>query len=462
MTKWINQNAWRVLLACSLTALLGLAVACGDDDDDATTSPTASGAATASRSAAPSGTGGGGDGEALKIGLLAPYTGGLASFGPQFENSVQLAVDQINEAGGVNGQDVELVTGDEGATADTAIAEATRLVETEGVHAIIGAASSTRALAVAESVTGPNEILQITPSGTSPALTAANDDDFLFRTPIHDTAQSLVLAQLVSDDLGYDSVCVMYENSAYGQGLSENFEAAYTGTVTASVSHASEGTTFASELNQCVAGDPEALVAISYPVGQAQVYLREALEGSLIDQFVFVDGTKDGQTFADLGWENFDGMKGTAPGALQTEEGDAFDASYEAAYGEGYSVPFIRESYDAAILIALAAQAAGTTDGAAMRDALREISNAEGTEYGPADLADALTDAGAGDDINYQGASGPIEFNDDGDILIGAVEVWHIDAAAAAAAPDDVSKGLVTESVWRVDLDAGTVEDITE
>ena len=154
-------------------------------------------------------------------------------------------------------------------------------------------------------MTGPKKILQISHASTSPALTVANDDDFLFRTPISDAAQGQVLAKLV-EDLGYESVCTMYVNNAYGLGLSENFATAFEaagGTVTAQVSHADQtaATTYLSELNQCVADDPEALVAISYPKGQADVYLKEALENNLIDKFVFVDGTRDAKMFEQLG-----------------------------------------------------------------------------------------------------------------------------------------------------------------
>src|SRR3989338_567515 len=128
----------------------------------------------------------------------------------------------------------------------------------------------------------------------------------------------------------------MYVNNAYGLGLSENFATAYTdagGEVTAQVSHADQtaATTYVSELTQCVAGGPEALVAISYPVGQGQIYLKEALAHGIIAKFVFVDGTRDDEMFTTLGWENFDGMKGTSPGALPPSDFTTkFNDLYEA------------------------------------------------------------------------------------------------------------------------------------
>jgi ABC-type branched-subunit amino acid transport system substrate-binding protein len=286
-------------------------------------------------------------------------------------------------------------------------------------------------------------------------LTQANDNDFLFRTPISDAAQGQVLAKLVQD-LGYTKVCTMYVNNAYGQGLSENFAAAYTGEVTAQVSHPDQtaATTYVSELNKCVENDPEALVAISYPVGQAQVYLKEALENNIIDKFVFVDGTKDPKMFDALGWPQFDGLSGTSPGALPPSDFTSkFNEQYEAAYGSLYQTPFVREAYDAVMVIALAAEKAGSTDPTAIRDALRDVSNAPGTLVGspPEGIAAALEAVRKGEDVNYDGASGSVEFDEAGDVLLGAIDTWHIDAA---------TKTLVTDKSYKVDLLAGTITEI--
>jgi ABC-type branched-subunit amino acid transport system substrate-binding protein len=195
-------------------------------------------------------------------------------------------------------------------------------------------------------------------------------------------------------------------------------------------------------------------VAISYPQGQAQLYLKEALENGLIDQFIFVDGTKDDEMFAALGWGQFDGMKGTAPGALPPANfSSAFDELYEAEFGSLYQVAFVREMYDAVIALALAAEAAGSTDGTAIRDELRNVGNAPGTEVDapPEGIADALEAVRNGDDVDYNGASGSVEWDDNGDVLLGAIEIWNIDAAG---------EQLVVEGNFKVDLEADTVEEL--
>lgn len=393
------------------------------------------------------------EGKQLKVGLLFSFTGGLSSFGPVHENGAKLAVKNINDAGGVLGKPLVTVRADDGTAPQQGVAEATRLVNVEKVNAIVGPLGSGVTLAVAESVTVPNKILQVTQSATSPALTAVKDNDYLFRTPISDAAQGVVLAQLAKD-LGLKSICAMYVNNAYGQGLSETFAKAFEkagGKVTARVSHEESGASFKSELSKCVEGKPEALAAISYPKGQADIYLKEALEGRLIDKFIFVDGTKDDALFKALGWAKFQGMKGTAPGALETAGGKLFDSLYEKEYGQKYGVPFVREAYDAVVVIALAAEKAKSTDPTKIRDALRDIANGPGEQIGagPDQIKRALDLIRQGKDIDYQGATGSVEFDENGDVAVGAIEVWKIEG-----------EKFVTEKVFKVDLKKGEVTPI--
>lgn len=396
----------------------------------------------------------------LRIGVLVPLTGALSIFGPDYINAANLAAQEINVAGGVNGGQVVIVTGDTGTSPEQGVSEAERLVSIEGVVAIMGAASSSVSLAVAEAVTIPNGILQISPASTSATLTHLDGSDFLFRTAVSDNAQAAVLAQVVAEDLGLTSVCDLHVSNAYGHGLAKTFADSFAelgGTVKASVPHDdAEAINYSAELAECTAGDPEALIAMSYPTGQATVYLREALENDVIDNFIFVDGTKEEDIFNELGWAPFDGMLGTAPGSLNTAFGNEFDDAYESEYGALYRAPFVREAYDAVVAIALGAAAAGTnTDSAAIRDNLRGPVNAPGTVYGPGEdgIAAALAAIAADQDIDYQGASGPVEFDENGDNPIGAIDVWQVDAC---------SESLFTIRRVMVDLEAGETRTTDE
>lgn len=392
----------------------------------------------------------------LKIGVLLPFTGALSSFGVPHENAARLAAEEINAAGGVLGQNVEIVRGDTGTDPSQGVAEANRLVSVEGVDAMLGALASGVTLPVAEWVSRPNNILQISPASTSPALTQANDNDFLFRIPLSDAAQGVILARLARD-IGISSVCTMYVNNAYGQGLSgvfvEAFEAAG-GSVPAQVPHQSGQNTYASELSECTGSGPDALAALAYPES-ASVFLREAVEAGDVDTFLFVDGTKSKTLFEGLGWHHFDGMSGTAPYSLGVPAGQAFDVAYAGRYGEVPPLPFMRETYDAVYLLALAAEKAGSTDSTDMRDALRAAANPPGQSVAPGTdgFESALQLISAEESVNYEGASGPVDLDENGDTLIGAVEMWYVDC---------MNQTLATDGVYRIDLGTGGMSLVEE
>lgn len=370
------------------------------------------------------------DAEPLRIGALFPFTGDLSDFGPGFLQAAELAVDEINAGGGVNGQPIELVQGDSATSPQQAVEEARRLIEIEGVPAIVGPAGSGEALPVVESVAGPAGVLVISSSATSPALSVANDDDFFFRTPISDAAQGVIMADLALEQ-GYQTACIMYVNNAYGQGLSDAFAQQFTaqgGTITAQVPHEQEQASYVSELATCTEADPDVLIGAAYPES-GRVFLRELVERGDAPNIIFSDGLKSPDLFAEIGWEPFAGGYGTASGAPETDTGAAFEAAWEAAYGELPALPYLKELYDAVYAIALAAEMADSVDAAAIRDALREVTNEPGTVITPGTEGwqAAVAALDAGEDIDYVGASGTVDFDDNGDISQGAIEIWQIE-----------------------------------
>ena len=201
--------------------------------------------------------------EPLKIGYLADYSGSLAELSIAMERGIELAVEQINAAGGVNGQPVTYVTGDTALDSGMATVEARRLIDVEGVHAIVGAVASGVTLVVAEGVTADAQIPQVTPASTSPGLSNANDNDFLFRTALSDAAQGVVLANNLVEADGMDNVGVLYVNNPYGQGLSREFENNFDGTATL-VSYEEDAPSFLAELRQAGTNGAEALVIVGY------------------------------------------------------------------------------------------------------------------------------------------------------------------------------------------------------
>jgi ABC-type branched-subunit amino acid transport system substrate-binding protein len=194
--------------------------------------------------------------EPLKLGSIMSNTGDLADFGPPIEAAIEMAIEEINASGGVFGQDVLLASADDGTLPEQGQAEARRLIDVEGVHAIVGALSSAVTQAVAENVASPANVVVISPASTAAAITTAADNDYLYRTPIQDAAQAEVLAGL-ADEQGYTNVCVLYVNTPYGKGLSENFTSEFEalgGKVSNQVSVEAQQTTYVAELRKCVNG----------------------------------------------------------------------------------------------------------------------------------------------------------------------------------------------------------------
>lgn len=366
----------------------------------------------------------------LIIGNLNTFTGSLSEFGPPLRNAIELASNHVNRAGGVNGAPMLVISRDTAVNPVQGVDAARSLVDVENVAGIVGALSSGVTVAVANAVTIPQQTLMISGASTAPSITVLEDNDFLFRTTPSDASQGVILAR-VANEQGFGKVGIMYLNNAYGQGLADQFEESFSalgGTVTAKVPHEDVQPTYVSELEKATAGNPDALAVLSY-TGQASVYVREAQEGGYVNRFLFADGTKGSEWIDELdAWSSLEGSMGTAQGSPGSPAKDAFETSYLETYGVEVAHPFMAEHYDATVLIALAAAKAGSnTDSTAIRDALRDVANAPGEVIGPgrSEISKALALIADGKDINYNGAGGDIEFDENGDVT-GTIEIWTI------------------------------------
>jgi branched-chain amino acid transport system substrate-binding protein len=374
----------------------------------------------------------------VPIGALFDYTGPLAEFGPAHRNAAELAVDQINAAATAvfGGPIIRLVHEDAATSAAVGVDRARKLVDVDGVPAIVGALASTVTVNVAEAVTVPAGVVQISQSSTSPLLTFVEDDDFLFRTIASDALQGIVAGQLASGELiegyAFTRAATIYVNDPYGQGLNDAFVRAFEargGTVTAQVAHPSEPQpTYAAMLEQVFAGDPEVVIAISFP-GQATVYLTEARDLFGFTNFQYVDGTQSELIIAAMGAAAVEGRYGTSPGADPNWAGfQRFVADFEASYGQRPPLPFMDSVYDAVAVIGLAVAKALVDGveptGTALRDNLRVVANAPGETVGVNDFENAFRLLQGGGDISYTGAAGDVEFDEAGDVIT-AVEIWE-------------------------------------
>ena len=367
-------------------------------------------------------------GTPLKLGLLFNFSEGATARALDRKRAFDLAVKHLNAAGGVLGQPVEVAVGDSTRDPAAAVAEARRLVEETGIHALVGPNSSANTLPVAEQVTGPAGIPAITPSASSPLLTDAADRDFLFRTVLSDRAQGPVLAR-VTRERGVDNVGVIYRDDAWGAGLATAFADAWDGEISA-VGFGRAQTTFLAELRRTAAAGAEGLVVIAFET-EAVIIVREAIEHDLYRQFTFGDAARSPDVVREIGGQHLGGMYGTA-GATAPDNpvAAAWDAAFVAEYGQLPAFAYVRETYDATIALALAAQAAGSTRGALIRDQLRAVGSAPGTvvSAGAEGVAAALRILAAGGAVDYEGAAVTLDWDRNGDLTRGHIGVWRFTA----------------------------------
>jgi ABC-type branched-subunit amino acid transport system substrate-binding protein len=364
----------------------------------------------------------------VKVGTLLSYTGPLKEFGPNLKNGCELAAKQLKAAG----LDIKLIHEDSETSAIPATNAAKKLVEVDRVVAIVGALASGVTVPVAESVTCPSGVIQISPASTSPLITVLPSDkdaDMLFRTCPSDALQGVIAGKLAVTFS--KTASVLYVNNPYGQGLALQFEKSYEkrrGRVLAMVPHDEKAAeSYTAELKRALEGKPDIICAFSYPE-HAKVYIKEALEFFKFKNFLYCDGTKSYDIVKAVGAKNVEGRWGTAPGAAKTDAYVIFNADYRAEYGVLPPLPFITNAYDGTVAIGLAAYAA-KAKGLPMtskniRDNLRNVATPPGEVINPGEFKKAFELLDQGKEINYEGAAGSVDFDENGDVVT-PIEVWR-------------------------------------
>jgi branched-chain amino acid transport system substrate-binding protein len=399
-------------VAAAIAALALTVAACGGDSD----APT---------------------GDALKLGYLLPETGQLAFLGPPMISGVQMAVAEINDAGGLFGSEIELISADEAGDAGRAAEEGNRLLAA-GVNAIVGAASTGMTLSVIDAITSAG-VVQCSPSNTGIGLTTYPDKGFYFRTAPSDVLQAPVLAEAILDS-GATNVAVVARADDYGRPFMletvANIESRG-GTVTVQEAYDPDSATFDSVVEGMLNSGADAYAIISFVEG-AQIVSGLLAAGVLPTQIFGADGIA-GAAFAD----NFasaavlEGMTFTAPTALVPP---AFEERLLAFNPDLVDFLFAPNSYDCVNLIALAAVQGGSTEPQVIRDNMIAVSTGDNV---CTTFAECLPFLEAGDTIAYQSSAGGalnlIEVREGGgEPSVGTIEIskW--------VGGEFVSQGLVT------------------
>lgn len=343
--------------------------------------------------------------EEIKIGIILGFTGPLESITPDMGDGAELAISEVNASGKLlGGATVTPVRADSTCIdAGAATAAAERLVTSDGVNAIMGADCSGVTGAILQNVAIPNGIVMLSPSATSPGLTTAEDNGLFFRTAPSDARQGQVITDILLE-AGVGEVAVTYTNNDYGKGLADAIQAAYEeagGTVTINAAHEDGKADYTAEVGALASAGGERLVVAGYVDGGGTGIVRAALDSGAFDTFHFPDGMVSDTLVSNFGSE-IDGSTGNIPGTDSPGSkmyvdlvGDAFNPSG----------PFSPESYDAAALIMLAMQAAGSSDSAEFKNEVMNVANAPGEQIFPGELDKALEILANGGEIDYVGAS---------------------------------------------------------
>jgi ABC-type branched-subunit amino acid transport system substrate-binding protein len=424
------------LFAVVLVVLGSLAAAgCGgDDDEEATPTEEATAETETAAAEAPS--------FDLRIGAVLPLTGDLASYGPSQAEAARIAVDYITDAlgtAGVSDVSVELVgVEDDGGKSQAGVEAATKLVQTDDVQVLLGTMASSVTIPIAQSVATPNEVVLISPTSTAPEITDLEDDGYVYRILSSDTLQGSALVDAAAEAFGADAtVNVGSRNDAFGTALKQLFEEGWQeggGTVATSVSWNPEASTFDTEAQQLAGGNPDGWVIIDFPETFAKVGPALVRAGGWDPAKSFMtEAMRNADELKKIGAQATDGLRGTAPTSEDAPARDAFDELFTAEAKEGSPLTgFEGASFDAVMVAFLAALQAGSSEPADLKEELAAVSGPPGEKYTFEQLDEAIQAILDGEDVDYEGAWGPINFDENGDPGSAIYEVWQFDGGEVA------------------------------
>ena len=343
--------------------------------------------------------------EDIKLGIIYGFTGPIESLTGPMASGAELAMKEVSDSGLLlNGSTVSSSRADStciDSAAATAAAE--RLVTSEKVNAIVGADCSGVTSAVLQNVARANGTVMISPSATSPGLSSAEDDGLFFRTAPSDAREGQVMTDILIE-MGIKSVAVTYTNNDYGKGLSDSFIGAFEaagGEITVNISHEDGKADYSSEIATLASAGGDILVVAGYLDQGGRAIIDGSIDTGAWDRFV-LPGGMIGDNILTIG-DSLNGSFGQVAGT--DSPGAAIFSDIAKAAGFDGTSPFTPESYDAAALILLAMQAAGSSESAKLKDKVFDVANAPGEKIFPGELAKALQILKDGGDVDYVGAS---------------------------------------------------------
>jgi branched-chain amino acid transport system substrate-binding protein len=369
----------------------------------------------------------------ITVGLVMELTGPAGEYGQAGAKSVEMAFRDINDAGGViNGCKLLTDTRDSQSQGNVAVDVASQLVQVKKVPVIIGGIISSVSIPILTSVTGPAKVVQVSPASSSPTLTALGRDGktngVFFRTITSDALQGVAAAKYALDQ-GFKKLAVIHVNNDFGVNMVKEFSKAYKalgGEITSVTPYNEKQPSYQAEVTAAIAGSPDGLYLISYPVDGATIARQWISQGG-VAKFLLNDGMNSSDFIANVGAKYLDDAYGTSSGTNPTASTDYFMKNYKEFSGLDPSNPAADRSYDAGAIVGLAIAEAGKPDSGAIKEAINKVLDPKGEviHAGKEEFAKALKLIKDGKPIKYEGVIGPVSFDQYGDIT-GPFRLWRI------------------------------------
>jgi branched-chain amino acid transport system substrate-binding protein len=358
--------------------------------------------------------------EDVPVGSVAGITGPIAELVAPIMAGRNLAAEHINAQGGLlDGRNLALIAADGQCDPKAGVDAGNKVVNVDQVVGIIGASCSGETNAMVQSVTIPAGVANISDSATAPSISELEDEGLVFRTAPSDAFQGRALAQTAWDQ-GFKKVAVTYANDDYNAGIAKVFEEVFKelgGEITATQVHEPNKASYRAEITTLGQGEPEALALFAYYGGSGITIIKNALETGSFSKFFGADGMFDQSVIDQIGADNLRGNIWMTQAAADPDNAGyaTFEKDYQAT-GHDPSAPYASHGYDATFLMALAIEKAGSTDRRAIADALTQLNDPNGEIVGPGEWEKAKQLIADGKAINYEGASGSVDFDENGDV----------------------------------------------
>jgi len=365
----------------------------------------------------------------VKIGGILPLTGSMGPVAAKISQSAQLAIEHINAGGGVKGCPVQFILRDDQGQSTVGVDAAKYLVEIERVAAFTGTISSGVSGPIISAVTAPSKVVQVSCCTSASAFTLdGRSGGYFFRTLPTAKTQAYALAA-ESASRGLKRTVVIYLNNDFGADLLKFYKIGFAklgGQIVAEVPYNDNQPSYRAEVTKALSEKPESLMLIAFPKDGVTI-VREwlSLGGTPMIELSNANRVKD---FVDgVGAKFLANASGVDGGQVAGPTVDVFNSLFQARYNVDSKGPGVHSQYDALIMMALAMNIAKEPSGTAIRDSMRLTHVAGGAVVGtgPDEYRKALALIKEGKPIKYVGATGPLEFDANGDVT-GPIVVWNV------------------------------------